>query len=114
MDDYIASFPEPTAQVLRKIREIVLANMPEEFEEKISYGVAGYKVGGKNCVFFAGFKAHVSVYPLINPSPELAEAVKPYQSGKATVKFPLSKPIPYDLIERIVRFLVEERLAGRY
>lgn len=112
VDEYIESFPENVQEILRKIREIVLGIVPDDTVERINYGVPGYKVNGKNCVFFAGFKAHVSVYPLINASQDLETAVKPFRSGKATVKFPLNQPIPYELITQIVKYLVDQRLAA--
>ena len=90
----------------------MLDTVPPDSIEKISYGVAGYKVSNKNCVFFAGFKSHVSIYPLISAPEDLEADAKPFRSGKATIKFPLDKPVPNELIARIAKYLVDRRLAG--
>ena len=112
VDEYIESFPSEVQSILRKIRQIVLDTVAPDSIEEISYGVAGYKVNSKNCVFFAGFKSHVSIYPLISAPEDLEADVKPFRSGKATIKFSLDRPVPYELIARIVKYLVDRRLAG--
>ena len=69
------------------------------------------KVDGRYLVYFAGWKHHISVYPLPEGDAALDEEMAPYVAGKGTLKFLLSEPIPYDLIERVAARLLEERSA---
>lgn len=107
VDEYIASFPPEVKTILERIRETVHEVVPEG-EEVISYQIPTIKVDGKYLVYFAGWKEHVSLYPLPK-SETFAEELAPYKSGKGTAKFRIDKPIPYDLIERLVTQLAEER-----
>jgi uncharacterized protein YdhG (YjbR/CyaY superfamily) len=107
VDDYIASFPEDVRIVLEQVRRTIRGVVPAA-EETISYQMPTYKVDGRRLVYFAGWKQHVSVYPI--PGDEaFKREIAPYQSGKGTLKFPLSRPVPYDLVERLVAFLLAER-----
>ncbi len=85
--------------------------MPEG-EETISYQIPTVKLHGKYVVYFSGWKNHISVYPLPSGDEAFERDIAPYKSGKGTAKFPLSKPIPYDLIERMAVLLLEKRTGG--
>ncbi|PWJ58935.1 uncharacterized protein YdhG (YjbR/CyaY superfamily) [Dyadobacter jejuensis] len=106
---YMAQFPEEVQVVLKRIRALILATAPES-EELIAYGMPAYKSWGKPLVYFAAFKKHIGFYATPSGHQEFAEELAAYKQGKGSVQFPLDKPIPYDLIERIVRF----RLAENY
>jgi uncharacterized protein YdhG (YjbR/CyaY superfamily) len=67
---------------------------------------------GKKRVYFAAWKKHIAIYAVRTFSGELEEQVAPYRSAKDTVQFPYKKPIPYDLIERIVGKLVASRASA--
>ena len=107
LDAYIASFPAATQTILKKIRDIALKAAPGA-EGVVSYGVAAIKRNGAYVVYFGGYPKHVSLYPLYANDPVLGKAAAPYTSGKATAKFMLDKPIPYDLIKRIMKEKVKE------
>jgi hypothetical protein len=66
---------------------------------------------GRYVVYFAGFKQHVSLYPVPDPDSEAAAAVAPYRSGKGTVRFPLDRPVPLDLVARLAHLLADRRTA---
>lgn len=106
VDDYIAKFPENVRIILTKIRDLIRATVPEA-EEVISYQMPTYKLG-VNLVHFAGHKNHIGLYPTPSGVESFQEELKPYQSGKGSIQFPLDKEIPYDLIQKIVLFRVQE------
>jgi len=108
VDEYIGSFPADIQKVLQKIRKTIHKAVPKA-EEKISYQIAAFNLDGRYLIYFAGWKSHVSVYPLPEADEDLEREVAPYRSGKGTVKFPLSRPIPYDLIGRLAALLAEQR-----
>jgi len=108
VDDYISTFPADTQQILQKIRRIIHKTV-QGAEEKISYGIPTFTLNGKSVVYFSGWKQHVSIHPRPAGDEAYQKAVAPYGGGKGTTQFPLDKPIPYDLVERTVRFLAEER-----
>ncbi len=70
-------------------------------EETISYQIPTVKLHGKYVVYFSGWKSHISVYPLPSGDEAFERDIAPYKAGKGTAKFPLNKPIPYDLIKRM-------------
>ena len=104
VDDYIAAQPAEAQAALRRVRAIVKAAIPGG-EEVISYTIPAIKAGGARPVlWFAGWKKHYSLYPV---NGDLAKTLKkdlaPYELAKGTVRFPLSKPVPARLIERIAK-----------
>lgn len=108
LDEYIATFPASTQDVLQKIRSIIKQIAPQA-AEAISYGIPAYKLGGKPLVYFGGYEHHVSLYPLPKGDPDLQKAMQSHIAGKGTVRFALDQPIPYDLIKRIVKQHLDER-----
>jgi uncharacterized protein YdhG (YjbR/CyaY superfamily) len=105
--EYIDLFPPDVQKILKKIRSTIRKASPKAVES-ISYQIAAYKLDGKVLIYFAGFSKHVSVYPAPRNASEFAEELAAYKGGKGTVQFPLDKPIPYELIERIVKFRAAE------
>ena len=110
IDEYIAGFPPNTAEILRQVRATMHAAVPDG-EETITYGIPTITLGGKYVVYFAGWKHHISVYPVPVGDEALQQAVEPYKAAKGTLKFPLAKPIPYDLIARVAVELAQARRA---
>ena len=108
VDGYIESFPPEVQVILEEIRRRIHAAAPGT-EETISYQIPTVTLDDKYLVYFAGWKRHVSLYPIHALGEPLEEQVAVYRSGKDTVQFPLNEPIPYDLIEKIVGELVEQR-----
>ena len=112
VDEYLAGFPPETRAVLEELRALVRETAPEA-TEGISYAIPTFFVDGHYLVYFAGWKKHVALYPL-TPAVEkaLGEELAPYRKGKGTLQFPLSKPLPTDLVRRIVEIRRGERRDG--
>jgi uncharacterized protein YdhG (YjbR/CyaY superfamily) len=107
IDKYILQFPEDVQEILKKIRELIKENAPEA-EESMSYGMPGYKLNKKPLVYFAAYKNHIGFYATPTGHNEFKEELSNYKQGKGSVQFPINTPIPYKLIERIVKFRVKE------
>jgi uncharacterized protein YdhG (YjbR/CyaY superfamily) len=104
---YISGFPADVRSILENIRATIRKAAPDS-EESISYGIPTFKRDGNYLIYFAGFKQHVSIYPILSECTGLEEELAPYRSGKGTAKFPLNRPIPYALITKIVAFMAKE------
>ena len=108
IDEYISSFPADVQAILQKVRETIRTSAPQA-EEAISYQMPTFKLNG-NLVHFAAFKNHIGFYPVPSGIEKFKKELSAYLSGKGSVQFPLDKPIPYDLISKIVKFRVKENL----
>ena len=108
VDDYIATFTPDVQTVLQEIRDTIHAAAPGA-TESISYQIPTFSIGGRPVVYLAGWKKHISLYPIPHLDDALEQQVAPYLSGQGTAKFLLSKPIPYELITVLVQRLVEQR-----
>jgi uncharacterized protein YdhG (YjbR/CyaY superfamily) len=102
IDDYIASFPPDVQMLLGKVRQAILAAVPAA-GETISYQIPTMTLGGKRMLHFAGWKHHISLYPAPRGDDAFERRLSPYRSEKSTLKFPLSEPVPCDLIEQVAR-----------
>ncbi len=105
VDEYLAAQPKKVQSILNKLRSTIKSAAPKA-DEVISYQMPAYKYNGM-LVFFAAWQNHIGLYPagrLIAFEKELAR----YERSKGTIKFPLDKPIPYNLISRIVKFRIKE------
>lgn len=107
IDSYILQFPAETQVILTKIRKLIKENAPGA-EEMIAYGMPAYKLSKKPLVYFAAYKTHIGFYATPSGHFAFKDELSVYKQGKGSVQFPLHKPIPYDLIENIVKFRVEE------
>lgn len=110
MDEYIAGFPNDVQEILEKIRMTIRKAAPDA-EETISYQIPTFTLKGRYLVYFAAYKKHIGLYPAPTGIEEFKNEMSIYGSGKGTLKFPLDKPIPFDLISKIVKFRVKENLA---
>ena len=108
IDEYIGSFPNDVQEILEKIRLTIQEAAPDA-TEKISYSMPAFEQNGI-VVYFAAFKNHIGLYALPTGHEAFKEEFLPYKSGKGSVQFPFNKPIPYDLITKIVKFRVKENL----
>jgi uncharacterized protein YdhG (YjbR/CyaY superfamily) len=108
IDEYIATFPEEIQKILEEIRATIKAAAPEA-EEKISYQMPTFALKG-NLVHFAAFKNHIGFYPVPTGIEKFKKELSVYEGAKGSVQFPLDKPIPYELISKIVKFRVKENL----
>ncbi|WP_207422518.1 iron chaperone [Desertivirga brevis] len=107
VEEYINCFSEEVQCILRKIQECIQMVVPEA-TETISYGIPTFKLANKSLVHFAAFKKHIGFYALPEGNTAFAEELKSYKVGKGSIQFPLTKPIPYDLIKEMVLFRVDE------
>jgi uncharacterized protein YdhG (YjbR/CyaY superfamily) len=111
IDDYIASFPAETQVVLERVMQIIRHAAPEA-TETISYGMPTFDLNGKHLVFFAGWKQHISLYPLPAGDEAFQQELARYKRARGSIQFPLNKPIPHDLVEQIATLLVREKLEN--
>jgi uncharacterized protein YdhG (YjbR/CyaY superfamily) len=109
IDEYIATFPEDVQKILEQLRGTIKAAAPEA-GEKISYNMPTFTLNGTYLVYFAGWKNHIAFYAAPRGNAEFKEDLSAYETGQGTLQFPYSKPIPYDLITKIVKFRVAEVL----
>lgn len=108
IDEYIAGFPEDIQVILKKIRETIRKAAPDA-EETIKYQMPTFTLDG-NLVHFAAFKNHIGFYPIPTGIEKFKKELSIYEGGKGSVKFPLDKPIPYQLISDIVKYRVSENI----
>lgn len=106
IDEYIAGFPEPIQTLLQQVRATIWEAAPNA-EEAIKYAMPAFVLHG-NLVYFAAYKNHIGFYATPTGHEAFADELSVYKQGKGSVQFPLDKPLPLDLIRRIVVFRVEE------
>ncbi len=111
IDEYVAGFPPEVQSILQKIRTTVAHAAPDA-EETISYRMPAFSLDGI-LVYFAAFKNHIGLYPPVKGDAALVEATSRYAGEKGNLRFPLAEPIPYKLIERIVKLRVKQNRAKR-
>jgi uncharacterized protein YdhG (YjbR/CyaY superfamily) len=106
IDDYISGFPVEVQYLLQQVR-LKIKELAPHAEEAISYGIPTFKLNG-NLVHFAAFKNHIGLYPTPSGLEEFEKELSPYKQGKGSVQFPLDKPLPLDLIGKIVEYRVRK------
>ncbi len=109
IDDYIAWFSPDVQAILEKIRLTIKQAAPEA-KETISYKIPAFTLDG-TLVYFAAFKKHIGFYPPVRGDAKLEKAISTYAGEKGNLQFPLHQPIPYGLIERIVKLRVKQNLS---
>ena len=109
IDEYIAGFPHDVQEILEKIRLTIRKAAPDA-EETISYQIPTFTLKGKYLVYFAAYKKHIGLYPAPRGIEKFKKELSVYGGAKGSVRFPLDKPIPFDLISKIVKFRVKENL----
>ena len=108
IEEYIEIFEPEIQKVLNEIRNFIKAEVPEA-TEKISYGMPTFYLNG-NLVHFAAFKDHYSFFPSPSGIDAFEKELAPYRSGKGTLRFSIEKPIPWEIIQKVVQFRVKENL----
>jgi len=106
VDSYIASFSPEVQLILEKIRLTIRQAAPDA-QEVISYSMPAFRQDGI-LVYFAAFKKHIGLYPPVRGDAKLEKAISVYAGEKGNLQFPLDRPIPYRLIERIVKLRVKQ------
>ncbi|MCX6732710.1 MAG: DUF1801 domain-containing protein [Candidatus Roizmanbacteria bacterium] len=108
IDVYIRTFPKETQMILERLRKTIKEIVPSA-EEAIAYGIPTFKLKG-NLVHFAAYKNHIGFYPTPSGINAFKSELSKYKLTKGTIQFPISEPLPIDLIERIVKFRAKENL----
>lgn len=108
IDEYINSF-RPDIQIkLQQLRRTIKSVVPE-VQETISYNMPAFKLAGEkksynNMVYFAGYKKHIGFYPTPSPIEVFEKELSVYKTSKGAIQFPLDKPLPLDLIKKLVKY----------
>jgi uncharacterized protein YdhG (YjbR/CyaY superfamily) len=108
VDDYIASYPADVQAKLEAVRA-AMADAAPGTEQTISYDIPTFTLDGRYVVYFAGWKRHISVYPLPSADEGFQQELAPYVSGRGTLRFALDEPIPLELIRKVVSALMTQR-----
>ncbi|WP_407309429.1 iron chaperone [Desulfosporosinus sp. SB140] len=108
IDEYILKFSPDIQEKLQMLRDVIKEAAPEA-SEKISYQMPAFVLHG-NLVYFAAFKNHIGFYPTSSGIAAFKNELSEYKGGKGTIQFPLDKPLPYELISRIVKYRVTENM----
>jgi uncharacterized protein YdhG (YjbR/CyaY superfamily) len=111
IDEYIKTFPPDVQKILERLRQTIRKAVPEA-EEVISYQMPAFKLKG-NLVYFAAFKKHIGFFPTASGVAAFKKELSDYATSPGTVQFPLDKPIPDDLVTKIVLFRKKENLAKK-
>jgi uncharacterized protein YdhG (YjbR/CyaY superfamily) len=109
IDAYIATFAPEVQAILAKIRATIKEAAPEA-QEVISYQMPAFKQNGI-LVYFAAWKNHIGLYPPVTGDAQLKKAAARYAGEKGNLQFPIDEPIPYALIDRLVRMRLKQNLA---
>jgi uncharacterized protein YdhG (YjbR/CyaY superfamily) len=109
IDEYIASFSPDVQTILERIRLTIRQAAPDA-RETISYNIPAFTLDG-TLVYFAAFKKHIGFYPPVRGNAKLEKLISTYAGETGNLKFPLDQPIPYDLIQRIVKLRVKQSLS---
>ena len=103
VDAYIAKFEGERKKRLEVMRELVIKLVPEA-DESVSDGLVGYKLNGKPLVYFGAYPNHIGFYATPNGHAAFAEDFAKYKQGKGSVQFPLSEPLPTELVRRVIAY----------
>ena len=106
IDDYIALFPKDKQLLLQTVRQIIHETAPEAIEA-IKYAMPTFQLNNVNMIHFAALKNHIGIYPTPGPIEAFKVELEEYISTKGAIQFPYDKPIPLDLIKKIVEYRVK-------
>jgi uncharacterized protein YdhG (YjbR/CyaY superfamily) len=111
VDEYLAGLDEDRRLPMEQLRETIRAAAPDA-TEVITYKMPGFKRNGRFLVSYDAFKQHYSLFPSTDRMAQaLGDELAPYLVGRGTIRFPASRPIPLDLVRRIVEIRVAENEA---
>ncbi len=111
IDEYIAEFPDEVQKRLTEMYNIIKEVVTEETTEKISWKMPTFYLNG-NLVHFAGFKNHTGLYPGAEGIEEFQNQFDGLEFSKGAVRFNHDKPLPKELIQKIVKFRVKQNMKG--
>ena len=105
--EYLACVPAPARRALSKMRAVIRRAVPREAKETISYRIPAFK-HKRILVWFAAFSDHCSLFPTAAVIEAFKKELKTFSTSKGTIHFPLNKPLPIGLIEKIVKARVAQ------
>ena len=108
IDKYIAAYPADAQLLLKQLRTCIRKAAPDA-EEVMSYQMPAYKYHGM-LTWFAGHKNHIGFYPGASGIETFKKELSVYKEAKGSVQFPLDKPLPLELVEKIIKFKVKENI----
>jgi uncharacterized protein YdhG (YjbR/CyaY superfamily) len=106
IDDYLAAVAPDAKPILEEIRRLIRVKVPDA-KETISYQLPAFKLS-RTFIYFAAFKHHIGIYPPVKADKPLMAALRPYSGEKGNLRFPLNKPMPYELIGRVIIALAKQ------
>ena len=112
IDEYIKIFLQDVQSILERMRQTIRKAAPEAVEA-ISYQMPTFKLNGKSLVYFAAYKHHIGFYPVPSGIKAFKKELSQYETGKGSVQFPIDKPVPHDLVKKIVIFRVKENMKKK-
>ena len=113
IDEYIAGFPAGTRRALEELRKLIRAAAPDA-TEVMSYAIPTFDLNGGHLVHFAGYEKHVGFYPAPSAIEAFKDELRPYRTAKGSVRFALDRPLPAELITRMVEFRVREVTGAKH
>jgi uncharacterized protein YdhG (YjbR/CyaY superfamily) len=106
VDEYISTFPASTKKILQQVRKTIKDAAPQA-EDVISYNMPASKLKGI-LVYYAAYEKHIGFYPTASGIKVFEDQLGDYKFSKGAIQFPIDKPMPVDLITKIVKFRVRE------
>ena len=108
VDEYLSALPTKTKAILKEVKKTIQQEVPEA-EEMISYNIPAFKWHG-GLISYAAWKEHISLYPRSSAMEAAIKELSEYEGSKGTIKFPIDRPIPFNLIKKIVKFRMKQNL----
>jgi uncharacterized protein YdhG (YjbR/CyaY superfamily) len=108
IDEYINSFPNEIQQFLEQVRATIKRAAPQA-QEVISYSMPAFKMNGI-VVWFGAHTKHIGFYPMASGMEAFKKELSIYKGAKGSVQFPFDKPMPLELITKIVKFRLAENM----
>ena len=111
VDEYLDGLPDDVRARMSELRALVHRVVPDA-EERISYAMPTFTLDGRSVVHLAAWKKHIALYPLPELPPDVAAEAERYRGAKDAMQLRYDRPVPYDLVERVVGVLLERRRTG--
>ena len=111
INEYISTLPENAQKAMGEIIAAIKDVVPDA-EEHISYNMPAFKVNGEYFIHFSAWKNHIGMYPIPAGNEAFQKQIEQYRSAKSSLNFPLDKPMPIKLIEKVIKFRIAENLKS--